>query len=615
MNERAQPLGKVRSGKQKSASAPAPPELTLTPEAVEALSEIVEGSNDLLQSYFERLKTDDGYQVIDQRTVTSTLQELFSKALAHPETILKEQMALWTDLASLWQNTAARMLFNKPAAPVIEPAPSDKRFKNEAWVENPYFDFVKQYYLLMSRYLESSVRNVPDVDPHTRHKAQFYIRQFVSALAPTNFATTNPVVLDATMEKRGENLINGLRNMIDDLRRGGGRLSLKMADPAAFKFGENIASSPGKVVFQNALMQLIQYSPATASVQRRPLLIVPPWINKFYILDLKPKNSLIKWCVDQGQTVFVISWVNPGAELAAKSFSDYLLEGPLAAIDAIERATGEKEVNILGYCIGGTLVASTLAYMAASGDKRIASATLFTTLLDYTDAGDISVFIDAEQLALADKHMVQLGYLEGNHMSEAFNLMRENDLIWFFFINNYLLGRAPAAFDILYWNSDSTRMPATMQSYYLHNMYERNVLRNPGGVTLAGVPIDLSKIDVPIYFLSTREDHIAPWRSTYAGTRLVSGPVRFVLGASGHVAGVINPASANKYGYWTGDNLPADPEAWLNAASYHEGSWWTDWAEWVGRHGGGHVPARQPGTAGLAAIEDAPGSYVKVRAA
>jgi polyhydroxyalkanoate synthase len=350
-------------------------------------------------------------------------------------------------------------------------------------------------------------------------------------------------------------------------------------------------------------------------VHKRPLLIVPPWINKFYILDLKPKNSFIKWCVDQGFTVFVISWVNPGGELADKQFADYLLDGPIAAIDAIERATHEPDVNMLGYCIGGTLVSCTLAYLAARREKRVAAATLLTTLLDFADTGDISVFIDAEQLKLADEHMHRLGYLEGHHMAEAFNLLRENDLIWFFVINNYLMGRDPSAFDLLYWNSDSTRMPATMQSFYLHNMYERNVLKNPGGVALANVPIDLRRIEVPIYFLSTREDHIAPWRSTFAGTKLVSGPVRFVLGASGHVAGVINPPSAKKYGYWTRKSLSADPEAWLKGADYHEGSWWTDWQKWLAGHGGEQVQAREPGSGDLTVIEDAPGSYVQVRVA
>jgi polyhydroxyalkanoate synthase len=583
--------------------------------AVETLTDITNRSTNLFHLYAEKLKADDGYQVIDSQTVTATFQDFAQKAFADPTSIIKEQFSFWTDIGLLWQRTAQRTLFDVPAEPVIAPAKQDKRFKNEAWNENVYFDYIKQHYLLFSRYLESSVGAVKGVDPHVHHKAKFYTRQFVNALSPTNFVLTNPSVLDATVETRGQNLLNGFRNFVEDLERGGGRLSLKMSDLAAFQFGENIANTPGKVVFQNELMQLIQYAPSTATVQRRPLLIVPPWINKFYILDLKPKNSFIKWCVDQGHTVFVISWINPGAELADKSFSDYLLEGPVQAIDAIEKATGESEVNVIGYCIGGTLVASTLAYMAAKNDRRIASATLFTSLLDFSDVGDISVFIDEDQLQLADEHMNRLGYLEGHHMAEAFNLMRENDLIWFFFINNYLLGRSPAAFDILYWNSDATRMPAKMQSYYLRNMYFRNVLKNAGGINLANVPIDLRKISVPVYFLSTREDHIAPWRSTYAGTQLVSGPARFVLGASGHVAGVINPPSANKYGYWTNEKLSAEPETWLKGATYHEGSWWTDWAAWIAGHGGGQVSARQPGSGKLAAIEDAPGSYVKVRAA
>ena len=587
-----------------------------SPGMVELLTDITNRSNSLFHLYAEQLKTDDGYRVIDSQTVTATFQDFTQKVFADPTPIIKEQLAFWTDLGLLWQRTAMRSLFNMPAEPVIAPAKQDKRFKNAPWTENWFFDHVKQNYLLLSRYLESSVREVKGVDPHTHHKAQFYTRQLINALSPTNFVLTNPAVLDTTFETRGENLLNGVRNFVEDLERGAGRrLSLKMSDLSAFQFGENIANSPGKVVFQNELMQLIQYEPSTPMVQQRPLLIVPPWINKFYILDLKPKNSFIKWCVDQGHTVFVISWINPGAELADKGFADYLLEGPLQAIDAIEKATGESEVNVIGYCIGGTLVASTLAYMEAKNDRRIASATLLTTLLDFSDVGDISVFIDEEQLQLADKHMNRLGYLEGHHMAEAFNLMRENDLIWFFVVNNYLLGRAPAAFDILYWNSDTTRMPATMQSYYLRNMYHRNVLKNAGGITLANVPIDMRKIDVPLYFLSTREDHIAPWHTTFAGTQLVSGPVRFVLGASGHVAGVINPPSANKYGYWTNETLSAEPEGWLKAATYHEGSWWTDWANWIAGHSGGQVPSRQPGGGKLAAIENAPGSYVRVRAA
>jgi polyhydroxyalkanoate synthase subunit PhaC len=583
--------------------------------AVDTWADIVKRSAHLLQICADRLKSDDGYQVMDPRTVASTFQEFFQKAVVDPASIIKHQSELSADLGLLWQQTATRILLNTPVEPVIEPAKQDKRFKNELWVQNPFFNHAKQWYLLWSRFFESSVHAVKGIDPHTQHKTEFFTRQFVSALSPTNFVMTNPTVLSATIESRGENLLKGFRNLVEDLERGGGRLSLKMSDLEAFRFGENIANTPGKVVFQNDLMQLIQYEPSTTTVQCRPLLIVPPWINKFYILDLKPRNSFIKWCVEQGHTVFVISWINPGAELAGKQFADYLLEGPLAAIDAIQRATGESEINALGYCIGGTLVASTLAYLAATNNKRIAAATLLTTLLDFADVGDISVFIDEPQLQLADEHMHRLGYLEGHHMAEAFNLMRENDLIWFFVVNNYLLGRAPAAFDILYWNSDTTRMPATMQSYYLRNMYHRNVLKNAGEITLANVPIDLRKIDIPLYFLSTREDHIAPWHSTYAGTQLVSGPVRFVLGASGHVAGVINPPSAHKYGYWANETLSADPESWLKAATYHQGSWWADWATWVAAHSGGHVSARRPGHGKLTAIEDAPGSYVKVRAA
>jgi len=582
--------------------------------AFDALLDIAMRSDRLLRLQAERLTSDDGYQVIDPRTVAATVQEFTRTARPDPKRIAQDQLRWWSDVTLLWQQTAMRLLLDAPAAPIVSPGPQDKRFKSELWAESPVHDYVKQFYLLTSRFVEGSIDGVTGIDPHTREKLKFYTRQFLSALSPANFPLTNPVVLGATIDSRGENLIKGLKNLIEDLERGNGRLNMKMSDPSAFRLGENIASSPGKVMFQNELMQLIQYAPSTTKVHRRPLLIVPPWINKFYILDLKPKNSFIKWCTDQGHTVFVISWVNPGSELANKGFADYLLEGPLAALRAIEQAAGEAEVNVVGYCIGGTLTASTLAYMAAADDKRIASATLLTTLLDFSDVGDISVFLDDEQLRLIDEHMERLGYLEGRHMAEAFNLLRENDLIWFFAINNYLMGRDPAAFDILYWNCDSTRMPAKMHSFYLRKMYHENVLRHPGGINLANVPIDLRRIETPVYFLSTREDHIAPWRSTYCGTQLMSGSVRFVLGASGHVAGVINPPAANKYGYWTSKALPADPERWLADAAFHQGSWWTDWTQWVASHGGGQVQAREPGDGKLAAIEDAPGSYVRVRA-
>lgn len=580
---------------------------------INALAEIAARSQRLVEQHVQRTQTDDGYQVVDPRTVMKTFQDLMAKAVQNPSSIIKEQTEFWTNMTLLWQRTAARMLLNEAVEPVIKPAAEDKRFKNDIWVESYLFDYMKQCYLLLASHSQSAVRNIEGVDSKTAKKAQFFTRQILDALSPTNFAATNPVVLKATVESRGENLINGLRHLIEDLERGEGRLSLKMSDLSAFRLGENIATSPGKVVYENDLMQLIQYQPTTETVHGRPLLIVPPWINKFYILDLKPKNSFIKWAVDQGHTVFVISWVNPGKELAAKDFTDYMLDGPLAALDAIKAATGEETVNIVGYCIGGTLVASTLAYMTAKSDNRIDSATLFTSLLDFSEVGDVSVFIDDDQLKLLDDHMDRLGYLEGHHMAEAFNLLRENDLIWSFVINNYLLGKSPLPFDLLYWNSDSTRMPAAMHGFYLRNMYHLNLLKEPGGIVLAEVPIDLRQVKTPTYFLSAREDHIAPWRSTYAGTQIFSGPIRFVLGASGHVAGVVNPPAANKYGYWTNEALPAEPEAWLADADKHDGSWWTDWAGWVAHYTGPRVPARTPGDGDLKPIEDAPGAFVKLR--
>jgi len=587
----------------------------LNPGTIAALMDIASRSGELSGLYAEKFRTGEVLQEFDPQGMAVQMQQLIQGASVDPAPLIKEHSTFATDLAQLWQRFATDIFSQEKSKPIISPAKQDKRFKDEAWAENPVFDYLKQSYLLMSRYAESSVRGMQGLDPQAHKKAQFFTRQFVNALSPTNFVMTNPAVLKETMESGGTNLVHGLRNLVEDLERGDGRLSMKMVDLEAFRLGKDIANTPGEIVFQNDLMQLIQYSPSTPSVHRRPLLIIPPWINKFYILDLKPKNSFIKWCVDQGHTVFVIAWVNPGPELTGKNFADYLLEGPLAALDAIGQATGETEVNAIGYCIGGTLLASTLAYMAATNDKRIVAATFFTTLLDFTDVGDISVFIDEEEIKRIEAGMSSLGYMEGNRMAAAFNLLRENDLIWFFFVNNYLLGRKPAAFDILYWNADATRMPAAMQSYYLRNMYLQNRLREPGGITLANVPIDLRRIDVPVYFLSTLDDHIAPWQSTFAGTKLVSGPVRFVVGASGHVAGVINPPAANKYGYWTNDQMKQEPDAWLKGATYQDGSWWSDWAEWIAEFGDGKVPARKPGDGKLAPIEHAPGSYVAVRAA
>jgi polyhydroxyalkanoate synthase subunit PhaC len=441
----------------------------------------------------------------------------------------------------------------------------------------------------------------------------FYSRQFVDAMSPSNFLLTNPEVLRKTAETGGENLLKGLNNLLGDLEQGKGRLRIKMTDMDAFKLGENIGVSPGKVVYQNGLIQLVQYDPMTETVLKRPLLIGPPWINKFYILDLRPRNSFVRWAVSQGHTVFVISWVNPDAKLAEKGFEDYMKDGYLAALDAIEKATGEREINAIGYCLGGTLLASTLAYMAAKKDDRIRSATFFVTMMDFQEAGELGVFIDEEQLHSLEEKMNKRGYLEGSEMATTFNMLRANDLIWSFVVNNYLLGNDPFPFDLLYWNADSTRMPARMHSFYLRKMYQENLLAVPNGITLAGVPIDLGKIKTPAYFLSTREDHIAPWKSTYRGTQLLSGPKRFVLAASGHIAGVVNPPDGGKYSHWINQDLPPDAEAWFKGATEISGSWWPDWHRWVSALAKEQVPARVPGDGRLKVIEDAPGSYVKVR--
>jgi polyhydroxyalkanoate synthase len=547
----------------------------------------------------------------DPLNIGRTFFEMTARMMADPAKLMQAQMNLWQDYLKLWQSTTRRMM-GQESEPVIEPAKDDRRFKHEAWSENQLFDFIKQSYLLTARWMQSTVRDVDGLDDKTAKKVDFYTRQFVDAMAPSNFVMTNPEVLKATMESGGENLVKGLENLLKDLERGKGRLSISMTDIEAFKVGQNIAVTPGQVVFQNDLMQLLQYEPSTETVAKRPLLILPPWINKYYILDLRPTNSFIKWAVEQGHTVFMASWVNPDESLAKKTFEDYMVEGPLAALDAIEQATGEREVNVIGYCLGGTLLAATLAWMAAKKDNRFKSATFLTTMVDFTEPGELGVFIDEEQLTALEEKMEKRGYLEGHEMATTFNMLRANDLIWSFVVNNYLLGKDPFPFDLLYWNADSTRMPAEMHSFYLRKMYQENLLMQPGGITLKGVPLDLRKVATPSYILSTKEDHIAPWRSAYAATQLYKGPKKFVLSASGHIAGVVNPPSANKYCHWTSDELPPQPEQWLGGAQQHPGSWWPDWQRWVAEFAGGQVPARKPGDGKLKALERAPGSYVQV---
>jgi polyhydroxyalkanoate synthase len=587
------------------------------PDPVElsrSMAQIAERSQRLVAEFLARQNPGkpEGIGMADPLNVGGAFFEMTARMMADPARLVQAQLSLWNDYMTLWQRTAQRFL-GQETEPVIEAPSGDRRFKDVAWSENTLFDFIKQSYLLTARWMQNTVKDVEGLDDKTARKVDFYTRQFVDAIAPSNFVLTNPEVLKATLDSGGENLVKGLSNLLDDLERGKGRLDIKMTDFEAFRIGENIGVTPGKVVYQNDLIQLIQYTPTTETVKRRPLLIIPPWINKFYILDLRPKNSFIRWAVEQGHTVFVISWVNPDERLAQKTFEDYMFEGPLAALDAMEQATGEREANVIGYCLGGTLLACTLAYMNAKGDDRFKSATYLVTMVDFAEAGELSVFIDEEQLAALEDRMREHGFLQGRDMATTFNMLRANDLIWSFVVNNYLLGKDPFPFDLLYWNSDSTRMPAAMHSFYLRNMYQENRLVVPGGIELGGVPIDLYKVETPSFLLSTREDHIAPWRSTYSGTQIYKGPVRFTLSASGHIAGVVNPPGS-KYGHWQNTRTPKTPEKWLETATPVNDSWWPGWEKWISKYAGGQVPARIPGDRKLQVIEDAPGSYVRVRA-
>ena len=582
-------------------------------ELARLYADIAQKSTRIVTQFMERQKNDGAIGLTDELGITQAFFQAWTKILADPYRLAAAQLKLWQDTMGLWQSSLLKLM-GQDARPVAAPQSGDRRFKHEDWQQIFLYDYIKQSYLIAARHLHQTVGKVEGLDEQTAKKVDFYTRQYIDALSPSNFMLTNPEVMRETVASGGQNLVKGLNNLLEDLVRGGGdQLRLRMTDENAFKLGVNIATTPGKVVFQNDLIQLIQYYPAGGPVFRRPLLVIPPWINKYYILDLREKNSFVKWAIEQGHTVFVVSWVNPDEKLAHKQFEDYLTEGALAALDAIERATGEREVNVIGYCLGGTLLACALGYLAAKGDERITSATFLASMIDFREAGELGAFIDEQQVAALEKRMQERGYLEGSAMATTFNMLRSNDLIWSFVVNNYLLGRDPFPFDLLYWNSDSTRMPASMHSYYLRSMYIKNLLAKPGGIELAGVPIDLTRVRTPLYFASTLEDHIAPWRSTYAGARLFTGPVRFVLGGSGHIAGIINPPAAGKYGYWTNPKLPDEAEQWFKGASQHPGSWWPDWAGWIAQHGGDKVPARLPGKRGLKAIEDAPGSYAKMR--
>ena len=579
----------------------------------DAVEEIPRRIAALAPQMLEKQAADLESSIKDEFGVQKAFGEVVQKMLTDPSLMVEAQARYATDFGQLWQQTMASL---SGQGSTLEPL-KDRRFADAAWQANPWFDFLSRSYSLTAENMKNAVAKVDGISPQTRAKALYYTRQITDAVAPSNFAMTNPQVLKATADSGGENLVKGLQNLLRDLEQGHGGLRIAMTDTTAFEMGKNVASTAGKVVFQNALMQLLQYQPSVKTVLKRPLLIIPPWINKYYILDLQPKNSFIKWAVDHGHTVFVISWVNPDAKLGSKTFDDYLREGPLAALDAIAKATGEKEINAIGYCLGGTLLACTLGHLNARKDSRINSATFFTSLIDFAQPGDLGVYVDEAQVTALEARMKKRGgIMEGAEMAGTFNMLRSNDLIWSFYVHNYLLGKDPFPFDLLYWNSDATRMPMAMHLFYLREMYLNNRLKDPRGITLNGTPIDLSKVTTPAYFISTIEDHIAPWAATYSGAKLLKG--KFVLGGSGHIAGIVNPPAANKYGYWTNAKMVDDPQVWLAAATKHEGSWWNDWDRWIRSHNKGKpVPARIPGNAlrggKLKALEDAPGAFAKFR--
>jgi polyhydroxyalkanoate synthase subunit PhaC len=589
-----------------------PPDTKEADELAKVCQSVAERSSKILGQFVQKQAESVSSAVRDEMGIAKAFLDLYARMAADPAAMASFSVNLWLDYTRLWQSSWMKLM-GMDAAPVAEPDKGDSRFKDEDWSKNFLFDLIKQSYLISARNIRDAVARVDGLPEESEKKVAFFTRQYVDALSPSNFLLTNPQVLRETLASGGQNLVRGLNNLLADLEKGGGELRVSMTDESAFQLGRNVATTPGKVVYQTDLMQLIQYQPLTAQVHKRPLVIVPPWINKYYILDLREKNSFIRWAVQQGHTVFVVSWVNPDARHAQKGFDDYMLEGPLAALEAVEKATGEREVNFIGYCLGGTLLGATLAYLAQKKDTRVKSATFFVSLLDFSDPGELGVFIDEAQVVSLERKMNQRGYLEGSEMAATFNLLRENDLVWSFVVNNYLLGKDPFPFDLLYWNADSTRMPARMHSFYLRNMYMKNLMSVPGAMQLAGAPIDLSKVKVPAYFISTAEDHIAPWQTTYKGAQYLGGPVRFVLGGSGHIAGIVNPPAAKKYQYWTNEAMSGSAEDWFKGATAQPGSWWDDWQRWIDAYGGEKVAARVPGEGGLKAIEDAPGSYAMAR--
>jgi polyhydroxyalkanoate synthase len=609
-------LARPAKREKSMAEVTADPTVDATPD-FEALSQnlsrFVEQAGKATSAYLKPMEKGEPNTGLSQEVedVVRTFGTVAERWLTDPNKALEAQTRLSSQFLDLWSATLKRM-HGQEVEPVAAPLAQDKRFQDEAWSTNAAFDFIKQAYLVTTRWAEHMVDEADGLDDHTRHKARFYVRQVSSALSPSNFVPTNPELLRATLRENGANLVRGMTMLAEDIKAGDGELRLRQTDPSKFSVGGNIAVTPGEVVFRNELIELIQYSPTTETVLKRPLLIVPPWINKFYVLDLNPEKSFIRWAVEQGLTVFCMSWVNPDERLAEKGFDAYMHEGVLAALDAVEQATGERKVTSIGYCVGGTLLAATLGYMAATGDDRIESATFFTTQVDFTHAGDLKVYVDEAQVKAVEALMSTRGYLEGSRMANAFNRLRPNDLIWPYVVNVYLKGKAPFPFDLLYWNSDATRMPAANHSFYLRNCYLENKLSR-GEMELSGQRIDLKKVTIPVFNLATREDHIAPALSVYEGSEAFGGPVDYVLAGSGHIAGVVNPPAKPKYGFWTGP-VSGAYEDWVGRASRHEGSWWPYWFAWVEKQAPERVPPRIPGTGRLPSLAPAPGTYVRMQA-
>jgi polyhydroxyalkanoate synthase len=544
--------------------------------------------------------------------VSAAMGQVIGKLATQPERLLKAQSDLLAGYMELWHSSARRLL-GEPSEAAVQPAKGDKRFTDPSWAENPVFDVMKQSYLLTSNWLNKLVANVEGVDPLENRRVEFFTKMLTDALSPSNYLMSNPVALKEFVETKGESLVRGVQNFANDMARGGGNLAISQTDMEQFQIGVNVATTPGKVVYQNDILQLIQYSPTTETTFEIPLLIFTPWINKFYIVDLRPDNSLVKWLTSQGFTVFVTSWVNPDERLAAKSFEDYLHEGIYEATSQVMQQCGTDRVNTVGYCIGGTLLSCALAHMAEKGDKRIASATFFAAQQDFSEAGDLKLFVDDAWLTDIEARMDSAGgFLPGQSMADTFNALRANDLIWSFFVSNYLMGKEPKPFDLLFWNSDQTRMPKKLHLFYLRNFYKENRL-STGQLEMDGVRLDLSTVKTPIFVQSSRDDHIAPYRSVYRGARLFGGPTTFLMAGSGHIAGVINHPDAKKYQHWTNADLPQTVEAWMAGAAEHPGSWWLYWRDWLAEHSGNQVPARDPAKGILKPIEDAPGSYVQTR--